>query len=167
MVATFIKCWYPLVEGVTDKCEDGNIEFKGAIDGVKKMVDTELQLRKCKYCGSYHVRRYGHYKGVQRLFCNDCERKFVDNDALPGMKTPADYLGSAVSMFYEGMSLNAIRRQLLQQYGIYPSDSTVYEWTKCYTKEAVSKANTEKPQVGDVWVADETVLKVGGKNTWF
>ncbi len=118
------------------------VEIMGEMSGEKR--------RPCKYCGSFHVRRYGHYKGVQRLFCNDCRRKFVDNNALPGMKTPTDYISSAVSIFYEGMSLNAIRRQLQQQYNIYPSDSTVYEWVRRYTKEVVAKSETIKPKVGDV-----------------
>ena len=144
----------------------------GFEDGAKEMLNVAKEVieekpRQCKYCGSYHVRRYGHYKGVQRLFCNDCKRKFVDNDALPGMKTPADYIGSAVSMFYEGMSLNAIRRQLQQQYGIYPSDSAVYGWIQRYTKEAVIKAESEEPKVGDTWVADETYMKLGNKTVYF
>ncbi len=50
---------------------------------------------------------------------------------------------------------------------IATGDSTVYEWIRRYTRTATAKANTQKPQVGDVWVADETVLKIGGKNTWY
>lgn len=73
----------------------------------------------------------------------------------------------AVSMFYEGLSLNAIRRQMNQSYGIYPSDSTVYEWVVRFTKTAVRTADGYTPRVGRVWTADETVLKVGGSNTWF
>lgn len=91
----------------------------------------------------------------------------MDTDSLPGMKTPADQVASALNMYYEGMSLNAIRRHLKQMYTNYPSDSTVYEWIDRFTKQAISKAKEFKPEVGDVWVADETVLKIGGKNIWF
>ncbi len=83
------------------------------------------------------------------------------------MKTPPQQIASALNMYYEGMSLNAIRRHLDQQYGNYPSNSTIYEWIDHYTDEAVKKARQYKPEVGDVWVADETVLKIGGKNYWF
>jgi transposase-like protein len=83
------------------------------------------------------------------------------------MKVSPQVTAAAVGMFYEGMSLNAIRRQLQQQYSVYPSDSTVYGWIQRYTRLAVNKADTCKPQVGEVWVADETVIKVNGKNTWF
>jgi len=116
------------------------------------------QPKRCKYCGSFHVRRYGHYKGVQRLFCNVCKRKFVDNQALPGMKTPADQIDSAVNTYYEGLSLNAVRRNLQQTYNNYPSDSTVYAWLTRYTKEAIKVADEFHPQVGAQWVVDETVI---------
>jgi hypothetical protein len=42
----------------------------------------------CKYCGSKNVIRYGHFRGIQRFWCNDCQRKSADNDTLPNMQTP-------------------------------------------------------------------------------
>jgi putative transposase len=122
---------------------------------------------KCKFCGSPNVIRYGHYKGLQRWWCKDCHRKFASNNALPNMRTPHDQVASALSMFYEGMSLNAIRRHLNQMHNYYPSDSSVYEWITKFSKKAIENATEYKPKVGDVWVADETVLKIGGKNIWF
>jgi transposase-like protein len=148
-----IQGWEYKVERITKK--------------VREMVEQEFQLRRCKYCGSAHVVRYGHSKYRQRLLCRDCKHTFMDSDTLPGMKVSPQVTAAAVGMFYEGMSLNAIRRQLHQQYAIYPSDSTVYDWIQRYTKSAVNTADTHKPQVGEVWVADETVIKVNGKNTWF
>ena len=121
----------------------------------------------CKFCGSKRIVRYEHYRQVQRWWCKDCKRKFVDNDALPKMKTPIIQVASALSMFYEGMSLNGIRRHLEQTYRNYPSDSTVYEWIVRFTKVAVAAAKGYKAQVGDTWVADETVLKIEGQNLWF
>jgi len=127
----------------------------------------EIAALRCKYCGSPHIIRYGTFRGIQRWWCKNCQRKFVDNNALPGMKTDYRQVGSALSMFYEGMSLNAIRRHLNQMHSNYPSDSTVYEWITRFSKEAVEKAAVHRPQVGDVWVADETVLEIDGKNVWF
>lgn len=122
---------------------------------------------RCKYCNSAKVIKYGKFRGIQRYWCNDCKRKFADNDALPNMKTSSDQVGAALNMYYEGMSLNAIRRHLGQTHHNYPSDSTVYEWVDRFSKEAIKEAKDCKPDVGDVWVADETVLKIGGKNVWF
>jgi len=122
----------------------------------------------CKHCGSHNVTRYGTYHGNQRFWCKDCKRKFADNDALPEMQTPVEQIGTAIGMFYEGQSLNSITRLLTQLYGCYPSDSTVYRWVSQFTKQAVADLMSYKPKdVGKVWVADETVLRIDGKNVWF
>ena len=121
----------------------------------------------CKYCGSHNVIRYGTYNGQQRFWCKDCKRKFADNDALPDMQTPVEQIGAAIGMFYEGQSLNSITRLLTQIYGSYPSDSTVYRWVSRFTKCAVKDLKEYKPDVGSVWVADETMLDLDGKKVWF
>jgi transposase-like protein len=83
------------------------------------------------------------------------------------MKTPVRHIASALSMYYGGMSLNAIRRHIDQQYGYRPSESTLYEWLTRFSKKAIDKAKDYKPEVGDVWIADETILKIGGDKIWF
>ncbi len=114
----------------------------------------------CKFCNSKNVIRYGHFKNEQRWWCKDCERKFADNGALPGMKTPTNQISSAISMYYEGMSLNAIRRQIEQDHNNYPSDSTVYEWIDKYTQKIADEAGKYTPKVGDRWIADETYVRI-------
>jgi len=53
-------------------------------------------------------------------------------------------------------------------YHVYPSDSTVYEWIIKFTRAAVEEAVISDINVGDTWVADETVLKMDeGKDVWF
>jgi putative transposase len=121
----------------------------------------------CKYCGGHNVIKYGTFRGRQRFWCKDCKRKFADNDALPNMQTPIEQVGTAIGMFYEGQSLNSVCRLLTQIYHSYPSDSTVYRWIARFTKQAVAQARGYKPDVGDIWVADETVLDIDGKNIWF
>jgi len=122
----------------------------------------------CKYCGSHNVIKYGTYNGHQRFWCKDCKRKFADNDALPEMQTPVEQIGTAIGMFYEGQSLNSITRLQTQIYGSYPSDSTIYRWVSRFTKRAVKELKEYKPDVGSVWVADETVLKLDNKTKiWF
>ena len=82
----------------------------------------------CKYCGSEGVSKYGTYKGVQRYFCKTCCRKFKMDDTLFHMKTPANQVTSALDMYYEGMSIKAIARNLKQEYGNMPSTAAIYEW---------------------------------------
>jgi transposase-like protein len=144
-------------------------ELEDALVKVVKTIAAIIndQPEGCKFCGSKRIVRYGHYRRIQRWWCKDCRRKFVDNEALPRMKTPIPQIALALSMFYEGMSLNGIRRNLDQNYGMYPSDSTVYGWIVRFTRVAIEKATELQANVGSLWVADETMLKIEGKKVWF
>lgn len=122
---------------------------------------------KCKYCGSTDVVKFGTYHGSQRWWCKKCKRKFIEADTLYKMKTPIAQIGGALSMYYRGMSLDDIGEHLEQQYGNRLTDAGIYNWVVRFSKDAVAEAKKYQPDVGDVWVADETVLKIGGRNIWF
>lgn len=120
----------------------------------------------CKHCQSKNTRKYGLVEGTQRYFCNDCRRKFSADDRLFRMKTPANQVSSALDMYYSGSSINDIRNHLEQQHGNRPSSKSVYGWIDKYSVEAIKQFEGYHPQVGDVWTADETVLKINGQNVW-
>ena len=121
----------------------------------------------CKYCQSDNIRKYGTYKDTQYYFCNDCKRKFSNPDAIPKMQYSTAKVADALSMYYEGMSLKEIRRNFIQQHNDYISDRTVLNWVDRFSKPVIIEANKYKPDVGSVWVADETVIDIDGKNIWF
>ena len=127
-------------------------------------MNTEMIV--CKYCQSESTIRFGVVKGIQRYFCKACRRKFVP-DSLPKMKTPAHIVASAVGQYFRGMPLDAIQGQLQQDYDLAMSEYGIYKWIARFAEKAVKEAKTFKPKVGDVWIADETVLKVGGRQMWF
>jgi len=125
------------------------------------------QPKTCKNCGSNAVYKFGTYKGTQLYMCKSCKRKFADNKALPRMRTPTEQVSDALNMHYEGMSFNAIKRNLKQQNNYEVSDIAIYKWVDRFTDDAIKKFKDIHPNVGDVWIADETVLKIGGHNIWF
>jgi len=120
----------------------------------------------CKLCQSDNVIKYGTYKGVQRYFCRDCKSKFKADDATYYMKTDANEVTSALNMYYEGMPIKAIRRHLLQEHNHAPSTATIYEWIQKYTQYATDSVKGYHPQVGDIWIADETALNIDGQQLW-
>jgi len=124
-------------------------------------------ITSCKYCQSENIIKYGKLRGVQRYFCKDCNRKFVANDAIPKMQTSTRDVADALNMYYEGMSLAEIRRNFIQQDNNYISRISPYNWVQRFTKLAVNEAGKYKPNVGGLWVADETVIDIDGKNIWF
>ena len=121
----------------------------------------------CKYCNSPNIVKFGTFQGIQRYWCKDCKRKFADNRALPKMKTDVKVISAALSCYYGGMPLDSIQRHLYQQFKAYYSEMGIYNWIKRFSKEAIDRVKDFKPVVGDTWIADETVLKVGGRKIWF
>jgi len=47
------------------------------------------------------------------------------------------------------------------------SESGIYNWIVRFSKEAVKRTKDFKPVTGETWVADETMIRVGGKKIWF
>jgi len=43
----------------------------------------------------------------------------------------------------------------------------VYRWITKFTKQAINEVKDYKPNVGDVWVCDETMLDIEGRKLWF
>jgi len=121
----------------------------------------------CKYCQSEYVIKYGTYKDTQYYWCKDCKRKFSNPDAIPKMQTSTRTVADVLNMYYEGLSEAEIRRNLIQQDNSYISTGSVYNWVNRFSKMAILEANKYKPDVGSVWVADETVIDIDGKNIWF
>jgi putative transposase len=116
----------------------------------------------CKYCQSDRIRKYGLVKGVQRYYCNNCKRKFVSGDTIPKMQNSTKVIADSLNMHYEGMSLNEIRRNFIQQDGNHISKVTPYNWEKRFTMLAEKEAEKYHPKVSDIWEADETVIH----NNW-
>jgi transposase-like protein len=120
----------------------------------------------CKNCGSNAVVKFGSYKGVQRYWCKSCKRKFKGDTDLFHMKTSPEQISSALRMYYDGMSIKDIKGLLKQEYDNDPSKKTIYQWVDKYTDIATKEARDYHPKVGDTWIADETVLRIGGQNVW-
>jgi transposase-like protein len=75
-------------------------------------------------------------------------------------------VAGTLNMYYEGMSLHEIRRNCIQQYNDYISDVTILNWVKRFSKPVILEAAKYKPNVGSLWVADETVIELDGKDVW-
>lgn len=134
--------------------------------GIVKRMRAD-SLVKCKYCGGSDVVKFGTYHGSQRWWCKDCKRKFVDADTLQKMKTPIPVIATALSCYYGGMSLDEVARHIEQHHGIDLTDAGVYNWIVRFTRDALRLTKDYIPNVGKVWVADETMIRVGGKHVWY
>lgn len=120
----------------------------------------------CKNCHSTHVVKFGTYRGNQRYLCRDCNRKFKADDSLFKGKVSASDISSAMLEYYSGLSVNDIRKRILQEKGYKPSPATVYQWIDKFTSKANDYYAQFQPKVGDTWIADETVLHIHNQDIW-
>jgi len=149
-----------LLEQVTREVEKGI---------VNDILDGKLKTErvKCRFCDSDTVWKYGKNRlGMQRYKCSKCGKVFLDVDALPKMRVEIRQLGDIMGQYYGGMSYKEIRRQFKQQHDTEMSRSSFHRWLTKFTKLAVDEASKYQPKVGDKWIADECVLKIGGRNIW-
>jgi len=146
-----------------------HIEIVSTTATLEQVNYTSTCTVKCKFCGSPNVVRNGVRSGnIQYYLCHKCRRTFAGNNALEGMKYPPDRIATAITLFYDGLSIDKIRRRIDDLYHAYPSDSTVYEWIVRYSKIAVDKTKSTHITVGNYWVGDETVLKLDKDvKVWF
>jgi transposase-like protein len=146
-------------------------KYRDQLDAWEQLKDKApfsviyIEIR-CKHCNSKDISKYGRYNNVQLWWCKQCKRKFTDNHAYPGMKIPLDRVQSAMSMYHKGISLKSICRQLDEEYGYYPSDSTVYRWISHLTKKILNDTKDHRPKVGNTWIAFENPAIISTKKYW-
>jgi len=128
---------------------------------------AEVNQIVCKYCNSPDIVKYGKYEDEQYYWCKSCKRKFTTKDTLAGMKTPINEIASALNGYYGGEPIDAIQNRLRQDFHDDLTEPGIYKWIIRFTAEAVRREQGFIPKVGDVWIADETVIHVGGRNLWF
>ena len=137
------------------------------MDKMKKAMNNNGVIA-CKYCGSQDVVKFGKYKNTQLYWCKSCKRKFKGDDALFYMQVKPEYVSTALELYYTGSSVNDICLHLRTTQGYHPSKSVVFQWIDKFTDRAVDYFGGFRPQLGDVWAADETVLELDkGKKVWF
>ncbi len=128
---------------------------------------TEPEPIKCKWCGSADIIKRGiNEDSVQEYTCNKCRRRFINKDAPYGMRTTVEQIGAALAMYYDGLSLADISRQLDITYHNPVDRSTVYRWLIRFTTEAITMLDSLKPKVSDTWIADEAAIKFDKDLYW-
>jgi transposase-like protein len=127
---------------------------------------VEFSRVRCKHCNSDQISKYGLYKNVQLWWCHQCKRKFTGSKAPPGMKISLEQIQSALSMYYKGIPLSFIRKQLEEEFDYSPSGSTIYRWTRQFTDKVSEDVKFHRPQVGSIWIAFESTILVGFKEYW-
>jgi putative transposase len=136
---------------------------------VMRMISdlSQTQPIRCKFCRSAAVVRNGRRENnTQYWLCTNCGHGFIDNSALPGMKYTMEAVTSAVNQYYTGTPVGDICRYIEHQTHNLPSYSTIYSWIRRVSDTALTVTKKYKPEVSDIWIADETRLSLKGNKYW-
>ncbi len=121
----------------------------------------------CKNCGSAKIIKKGKVNGQQRYLCKDCGKTFIDNDNFTAMRNKKQVIAFAMDLYYEGMSIRKIERQIQYLFKVKVSSVAIYKWINKYSTLTKNYTDTLKADLGDIWHVDETVIKIKGENKWF
>ncbi len=134
---------------------------------IETQATQQAKAMNCPTCEAKDFIKYGTCKDTQIYWCKSCKRRFSAKSTMPGRRMPPEQVGAALSMFYSGLSVAETSRKLSPIFDISPpSKATIYEWVVDYTRLAKDKLRPHKAKTGLKWVADEMVLKIGGKKYW-
>ena len=86
---------------------------------------------------------------------------------VKGRKFESEQIGAAIRDYHSGMSYKQIAEAMEDRYDIpEPSKRTIYNWVSDFAGVATDAMRDYPAHTGSRWVADEMVVKVGGKNVY-
>jgi putative transposase len=121
----------------------------------------------CKYCQSTRVVKHGKANGKQRYLCKECGHKFIEGSCFPRMRTKSRIISTSIDLYFEGLSVRKIQKQIEKLYDVSVSQVTIWKWITKYSDLVKSFVTTLKPQLSGMWHEDETMVSCEGRNVWF
>jgi transposase-like protein len=131
-------------------------------------LDNKEPIEGCPYCGGKEHVKNGHImsSGRNRYLCKSCRRTFVADKDFKKFKGSGQIITACLDLYFKGVSLRKIKDHLKQFYDLEVNHSTIYRWIRKFTKMLSSYTNTLEPQTGEIWHADEQMIKSKGRHVW-
>jgi putative transposase len=128
-----------------------------------------INVSQCQFCGSRSLKKFGIRRNksgdIQRYLCEFCKRTFSVNIGFEKMKHNPQAITSAMQLYFSGESLRNTMKSL-RLLGVQVSHVTVLNWIRKYIELMNNYAEKIKPNVSQVWRADEIYVKMKGNPSW-
>jgi len=130
-----------------------------------RTIIEPMNVQVCPICQSDRIVKHGlrrnKYGSIQRYICKGCGHWFVFNLGFEKMRATPQVITSSMQLYFSGESLRNVQKFLRLQ-GVNISHVAVYKWIRKYVALMEKYLEQIKPQVSDVWRADELYLKIKG-----
>ena len=131
------------------------------------LSNSDAFEKQCPYCGSAETTlkgfRYNKSGAVRLRKCKICKRRFKDTLNNEPLSVKEALAVIALDLYFKGVSLRDIRNHIWQVYGADKPVSTLHRWIIKLVKTLNETFDKIKSEIGDRWLADETIIKVNGK----
>ena len=122
-------------------------------------------ISSCIYCDSENIVkdgvRHNKHGDVQKFCYKDCGRYFSFNIGFEKMKHNPQAITTTMQLYFSGKPLRDTQRSL-RLLGVNVSHQTVYNWIKKYVALMQKYVERLKPDISDIWRADELWVKIKG-----
>jgi putative transposase len=129
------------------------------------LVIQPIVVSDCIFCHSSSLKKFGirHNKSgdIQRFLCGNCNRTFSINLGFEKMKHNPQAVTTAIQLYFSGESLRNTQKSI-RLLGVEVSHQTIYNWIDKYIVLMKDYVEKLKPNVSDIWRADELWIKVKG-----
>ena len=125
----------------------------------KVFADDAIQ---CDECGSIRIIKYGFDCGKQTYYYKDCHKKFREHSILRKVKFTPELITLCLDLYFSGLSLRKISRNISDHFNVDINYSTVYDWIQRYIPQISNYVNSLIPNISDSWHIDEMFVKIKG-----
>jgi transposase-like protein len=110
--------------------------------------------------------RQNKYGIAQTYGCKGCGYRFVHRPGFGKMRSNPTAIVASLDLYFKGLSLAKISSHLKEFYNVEVTSVTVYNWIRKYVRLIKEYTGTLTPSVSGKWHADETQVKINGRQAY-
>ena len=119
-----------------------------------------IETIKCRFCGSKNFVKKGFRKTqnrgkIQKYFCRDCSKFFVEDNGFLKMKNNPQKITCGIDLFYRGVSTRKVQEHFKAFYPHNSSHMSIYRWIIKYSNVISKFTDKIKLNVGSEIQVDE------------
>lgn len=123
----------------------------------------------CVFCKSRNFVKWGKRKTqdrglIQTYKCQDCGKRFTNDDGFYRMKHSEDKITQAIDLYFSNLSSRKVRNHFRRHRPKNASHETILRWCRRYVLKVHKYIDTLEPKLSGQFYADETEIDCENRN---